>query len=255
MSKSPLKLLVILIFIFGSFVFLNKSLSLHFGQNSLAGIFGGLSLFKKTVSSITTVSKLTQQKMELERNNFELLSKIAELDNIRSENEVLRKILRIREINNYKLSLGNIYTWSSGADGYTVLLNKGSSAGVSEGDIVISGEQILIGVVSEVQKNFSKILTVTDPDFKATAKVLGLNTVGIVNGALSDGLYFDLITQNDPIKDGDIVVTSGNDIFPNSLVIGQVRKVEFRENQVFKKVFIEPAAADIILSKVIILHK
>lgn len=236
-------------------MFLNKSFGFGFALNTASDIFGGLAIFRKTISSISTVSKLTQQKIELESKNFELLSKISELENIKSENEVLRKILRTPEINKYKLSLGSIYTWSFGPDGYVVLLNKGFEDGISEGDIVISDEQILIGRVSEVQRNFSKILVVTDANFKATAKVVGLNTVGIVNGASREGLRFELITQNDLIKDGDIVVTNGNDIFPDSLIIGRVRKVEFTESQVFKKVFIEPAAASIILSRVVILQR
>ena len=135
------------------------------------------------------------------------------------------------------------------------MLNKGGADGISEGDIIVSDDKVLIGTVLEVAKGFSKVLVITDPKFKVTARVLGSNTSGIANGDLINGMKFNLIIHDDQINEGDMVVSSGNDTFPASLMIGKVKNVSLGESQLFKEVQIEPAMKDIILGRVIVLKK
>jgi len=248
-----IKLLVILILIFGVFSYFNINIGYGLGGDSAAKIFGNLSVFKKTASTVASISKLTRENLNLEGENRKLLSRIAELENMELENIFLKKVLKIAKEKEYRFIIGGIYTWTLGPDGYSVLLNKGSTDGVSKDDVVITDEKILIGLISESNNNFSKILLVADPEFKATGKIIGSNTTGIIVGASRLGLRFNLIVQDDQIKEGDIVVTDGNDIFPDSLIIGRVKKVELSESQVFKNVLVEPEFNNIPIKKVIIL--
>ena len=111
----------------------------------------------------------------------------------------------------------------------------------------------MVGQVRQVFKNFSKILFIADPNFKINAKVAGSDTVGIARGALKDGLLFDLIVQGDQIKEGDLIVSSGNDLMPSALNIGTVSLVEVNETKIFKKVKIMPAVNKIKLGRVLII--
>ena len=242
-----------MLLVFTFFSYLNVVPGFSLGKNIMAKVFGNLSIVRKTIASINTTSNLTKDKIRLEEENLKLLSRIAELEYVQSENVFLKNIIKISDTNKSEFILGNIYTWTLGPNGYTVLLNKGSRSGVAEGDIAITGERVLVGVVSEVQNNFSKILPVTDPKFKATARIVGLDTSGIVTGALREGLHFELIIQEDQITEGDMVVTSGNDIFPDSLVIGKVNQIKSTEGQIFKEVILEPSMAKSILDSVLIL--
>ena len=262
MNKSPLKLLLILVFSLGLLIFINRQffdnkISFNFlpryGQESSAYIFKKLSIFKNIAASLGTISNLVNRNIELEKTNSDLLSKISKMEITNSETSFLKKAVGIKEDIKSDLKIGNIYAWSLGPNGYSVLLNKGEADSISIGDILISEEKVLIGTVEKVENNFSRILTVIDPGFRITAKVIGSDTIGIANGALNDGLSFNLIVQDDKIAEGDVVVSSGNDIFPDSLIIGKVSKVELTENQLFKKVLIEPAMKDIILGSVIII--
>ena len=261
MRRSPLKFLLVFILVAGIFVFINKNIgnkiSLgfvpHYGQGSAGYIFTRLSVFKKTLSSMGTVSALVRKNMDLERNNLDLLSRLAETETLRNENEFLRKALKLSDKIKRDILIGNVYGWGSTPGGYSVLLNKGKADGISPGNIIISEEKVLIGTVEKTENGFSRILAVSDPGFRITAKVLGSETAGIASGALNDGLSFDLIVQDDEIKEGDTIVSSGNDTFPDSLIIGKVGKIELTENQLFKKVLIEPAMRTIILGPVIIL--
>src|SRR3989344_2413080 len=239
-QRSPLKLLLTLIFIVSLVIFINKQFlenKLSFGPISLYGqepavyTFRKLSEFKNIFSSIGTVSGLINRNLKLEKRNSELVSNIAELEALRLENDFLRKSLNISLKSKPELEVGNIYTWSFGPNGYSVLLNKGSRDGISTGNIIISEDKVLIGTVEKTETNFSRVLAITDPRFKITARVLGSDTAGIVNGTLHNSLSFNLIIQDDKIKEGDTVVSSGNDSFPDSLVIGRVSKIEVAEDQ------------------------
>ena len=179
----------------------------------------------------------------------------ADLENLKSENAFLKKAFKISSDLGYDFEKASIYSWDLDSRGYNVLLNKGKADGISDGDIVISEDKVLIGTVYETADDFSRVLVITDPRFKVTARVLSSNTTGIANGALTQGMSFDLIIHNDEINEGDVVVSSGNDKFPPFLIIGKVDKVDIADNQLFKKVSIRPAMGDITLGSVVVLKK
>lgn len=191
----------------------------------------------------------------LKKENFGLLSRLADYNDLKNENEFLRKSLEIPSRFHGKISYANIYQFQIGLDGYDVLINKGADGGIFKGDIVITEEGVLVGRIEEAYENFSRVLVVSDTDFSVTAKVLNSETAGIARGALSQGLYFDLIIQSDPIKEGDVIVSSGMDLIPPALVVGTVSYVETNETDIFKKVKIKPAIGEVKIGRVLIIKK
>ena len=61
------------------------------------------------------------------------------------------------------------------------------------------------------------------------------------------------IVQTDEIKEGDTIVSSGNDLFPAGLIVGMVRHVQANETQLFKGVSVTPAIDEITLGKVLVI--
>ena len=184
MNRSPLKLLLSLILAVGVFVFLNKqffnnkisfSFLPRYGQEKAAYIFNKLSVFRKIVGSIRTNSALIDRNIKLEERNNELVALLSEIETLKKENEFLKKNLNISDKIGRELEFGSIYSWSLNPNGYSVLLNKGKKHGILPGNIVIANEKVLIGTVEKVEDNFSQILTINDPKFKITARILGSN--------------------------------------------------------------------------------
>jgi len=207
--------------------------------------FRGLVRFRNVVSENENLTK----------ENFGLLSQFANYEDLENENEFLRKVLDISPRFNNKIAYSNIYQFQLGLDGYDVLLNKGTGNGIAEGDIIITEEGVLVGRIEKAYENFSRALVVSDTDFSVTAKVLDSDTAGIARGVLAQGLYFDLIIQSDPIKEGDIVVSSGMDLVPPALIVGTVSHVETKDTDLFKKVKIKPAMGDVKIGRVLIIRK
>ncbi len=197
--------------------------------------------------------KLAEENEALKQKNNELANLTVLVDELENENKFLKKTLNFIPTINKDVAYGNVFNLSLTPAGYSLLLNKGADSGIVEGETVINEEGILIGQIQQVFKDFSKILFVADPNFKINARILGTDTAGIAKGSLKDGLKFDLIVQSDQIKEGDTVVSSGNDMFPSALIIGTVSHIESSETQIFKKVKIMPAVSKIKMGRVLIL--
>ena len=176
----------------------------------------------------------------------------AKIDNLENEIDFLRRAARVSQKFDYPVVYAGIFNLNLVPTGYNVLLNKGAQDGVSEGDVVVTAEGFLVGKIQKVMRNFSRVLFVSDSEFKITVKVMSSGTAGIARGALGGGMYLDFIVQEDEIKEEDVLISTGSDLFPPALIIGSVDYIETNTTQIFKKVRIRPAIKDTQLSRVLV---
>jgi rod shape-determining protein MreC len=130
---------------------------------------------------------------------------------------------------------------------HTIVLGAGAKDGVLLDDVVIS-DQGVVGRVSEVGNNYSKVLLVTDSGSAVSALVQGSRAAGIVRGQFGDTLVMDWILQTEDVKVGDVVITAGlaigNDLkslYPKGLILGKVVEVTRGENGTFQRAIVVPA--------------
>jgi len=129
----------------------------------------------------------------------------------------------------------------------TIVLGVGSESGVKVGHIVVS-DQGLVGRVSEVGANYSKVLLITDASSTLSALVEGSRATGIVRGQYGDALIMDWILQTENVKPGDVVVTAGlglgdelRSLYPKGLVVGKVLQIQNAEAAAYQRAIIAPA--------------
>ena len=130
---------------------------------------------------------------------------------------------------------------------HSMVLGIGSDEGVKVGHVVLS-DQGLVGRVSEVGTNYSKILLVTDSSSIVSALVQGSRATGIVRGQFGDSLIMDWLLQTEPVKEGDVVITAGlgigdelRSLYPKGLVIGTIAQVKTAEAAAYNRAIITPA--------------
>jgi rod shape-determining protein MreC len=128
-----------------------------------------------------------------------------------------------------------------------IVLGIGSDDGIKVGHIVLS-DQGLVGRVSEVGTNYSKVLLVTDSSSVVSALVQGSRATGIVRGQFGDSLIMDWLLQTEPVKDGDVVITAGlgignelRSLYPKGLVIGKIAQVQTAEAAAYNRAIVTPA--------------
>ena len=112
----------------------------------------------------------------------------------------------------------------------TLTIGKGSSAGLEVNDCVITETGTLVGVVSEVGLNWSKVSTLINTDIEIGGQVTRTYSAGILEGdftLMSQGkLKLSYLPDGAQLVAGDEVVTSGKgDVFPSGLVVGTVEAV------------------------------
>jgi rod shape-determining protein MreC len=129
----------------------------------------------------------------------------------------------------------------------TIVLGTGSDDGVRTGHVVLS-EQGLVGRVSEVGTNYSKVVLITDPSSTVSALVEGSRATGIVRGQYGDSLIMDWLLQSEKVKVGDVVVTAGlglgdelRSLYPKGLVIGKIVQLQNAEAAAYQRAIIAPA--------------
>lgn len=231
------------------------NVSVNFLERPSSIVFSKLSGLRLYISELSDIKRITQENLKLRKENTQLLSQLSGLSKLKDENEFLRQALKLPETIPRKFIQGNVFNVDFISSSHNILLNKGKESGVSIGDIIISDEGVLVGEVNNVFSDYSKAVVITDPSFKTTVEVINSKITAIARGGLDKGLYLDFISQEDPVKEGDLVITSGNDLIPAGLIIGKVSFVKVDDNSLFKKVRVHPLMKDINLSKILIIKK
>ena len=216
-------------------------------------IFARISSLSSFLSELSKIRNLTGENVSLREENIRLLSRIAFQLQLEEENRSLREALNLPVLSDFKIIDAGTFNVNFGPEGHRLLINKGLTDGIKQDSSVISSAGVLVGRVVEVFDSYSVVIAITDPNFKATIRILETNVSGIARGSLQEGVFIDFVSQGDEIKEGDTVITDGNDLFPAGLIIGKVSYVSMDDGNVFKKIQAKPMMNSVDISKVIIL--
>ena len=165
---------------------------------------------------------------ELSMENEQLKLELVNAEEALQENERLKTQLDARDT--YE-SLDPIYAKVIARDAgpwfKTFSLNRGSNHGVSVGMAVVNGDG-LIGRVTEVGLNYSKVITIIDTRSAVACLLQRTRDNGVMRGQISDSdssaeCYVYYLPNVNSISPGDVVVTSGQDsLYPKGIKIGTV---------------------------------
>jgi rod shape-determining protein MreC len=134
---------------------------------------------------------------------------------------------------------------------HTLFLNRGDHDRVRRNMAVITPDGI-VGKIVEVLPSTSEVLLINDKDSGAGALLADTRTHGVVKGSGDPDARLDYIVNDEPVRVGEIVLTSGEDrIFPKDLLIGSITVAN--PGNPFQVIHVRPAARLDRLEDVIIL--
>jgi len=233
-----------------AFVLFLFVLSLNFFRGQIKGFFYSFSLpiqevFLSANSNITNFfknpcpnKKLQEENEKLILQNQELFSEVGQLKEFQKENEVLRDALGLNLQKNFKLEMANII--SKDPNQNIVLINKGKKAGISPNMPVLTQGKSLLGRVIESYNDFSRVLLISDKTSSFDAKIQDSNALGVIKGQ-GNSLIFELIPQEEEIKEGQFIVTSSlGGIFPKGLLVGSIIEINRSDVKPYQKATIKP---------------
>lgn len=122
----------------------------------------------------------------------------------------------------------------------SITVDKGTKDGISDGMVAVVGAG-LVGAVVKTYPLASKVLLITDPTSTINAMVQRSRVLGIVTGTPKGVLSLIYVSQDEDVKEGDMVVTSGlGGGLPKGIPVGQVSKVSGSDMALFKEIAAEP---------------
>ncbi|HPO58966.1 MAG TPA: rod shape-determining protein MreC, partial [Anaerolineaceae bacterium] len=187
--------------------------ALRTAMDPVVGVQGWLSSRFMAVYEFLTVPRdvasLRQRNSELEAEVASLQTQIIQLEQQLREAEVLYSLLQFRQQN-----LQNQYVAARvlGRDTSPyvqyIFVDQGSDDGIRHGMPVVTQEG-LVGRVDAVTAKAARVQLITDPNMVVNVRLESLNTEAQLTGSLTGDIILDMVSQDVPLKTGELVLTSG----------------------------------------------
>ena len=194
----------------------------------------GLGNIKATVQDLSTLHEQNEQlRVEVEQ----LRAQNLEASEFAAENQ--RALLGYKETaKQFDLLAARVIgresaTWSS-----MIVINRGAADGLSE-DMAVVTELGLVGHLSEVGLNSSKVQLILDPRSSVGTLVQRPESrvAGIVEGDMNNPTMPRMVNipKDADVQVGDVIVTSGfGGVYPKGIVVGHVKEIRNDEGGLLK---------------------
>ena len=225
--------------------------SLELVRSALSGVLYPLQytidlpirLFYWADESLSTQQTLLEKNHEFEARHLENRVQLQKLDIIEKENERLRKLLGAIPKTTERLLISEIINVDLDPYKQLILLNKGSSSDVYQGQPIIDAQGVM-GQVVHVGPMSSTAMLITDASHAIPVQVnrTGLRAIAFGSGKI-DQLNLRHLPHNVDIKEGDLLITSGlGGVFPPNFPVAVITKIERPAGEPFATIEAKPHA-------------
>jgi rod shape-determining protein MreC len=192
------------------------------------------------LSNAGEIGDLREENNRLRLENEELRNQVGELQQNAEDIKGLREALDLTQGDtSVRYVAADIVHRDNNVFSDIVTINRGSADGIQTGMVVVSTKGTLMGKVTKVTSANSFVRLITDTQSTVSAEVQETGADGSVKGTPNRGLVLEL-AQGD-IQVGDTVVTAGlGGGYPRGLPIGRVSAVSGTNQDLYKKVTLEP---------------
>ena len=185
----------------------------------------------------------------LREENEELRQLVIQNESAVQRNVELTRLLEYVESPRFPSDFGFVSAFvtsqPSSAFEQAIVLPVGSDHGVERQAPVVTGEG-LVGLVTRVEPNLSRVTLLTDAASAVSAVVLRTGAAGIVeHGQTGDSLVLSRVSKADNVSVGDEIVTSGwrqgelASLYPPGIPIGRVTYASSLSTDLYQQVQIE----------------
>ncbi|WP_458121456.1 rod shape-determining protein MreC [Paenibacillus sp. Z6-24] len=205
---------------------------------------------------ISNLSELHEENQELKLIAAQYMMQQANYNQLVQDNKLLKKELKFTTNqlaqNQFDLHVANVTSVDNDEDTGTVVIDLGSKDGVRKDMPVISLDG-MVGIVSQTSNYHAtvKLLTTLDP-LDPNSKAIAATAVGKENQSFGMVESYDRATgmltmtqikEDDPLKKGDTIVSSGSGgLFPRGMIIGTVVSRQVGDFGLTNTATIDPSA-------------
>lgn len=206
--------------------------------------------------NISNLGELHEENQELKLTAAQYMMQQASYNRLVQENKMLQKELKFTTNqlaqNQFDLHVANVTSVDNDEDTGTIVVDLGSKDGVRKDMPVISLDG-MVGIVSQTSNYHAtvKLLTTLDP-LDPNSKAIAATAVGKENQSFGMVESYDKATgmltmtqikEDDPLKKGDTIVSSGSGgLFPKGMIIGKVVSRQVGDFGLTNTATIDPSA-------------
>ena len=181
------------------------------------------------ISAYNDGNELLMENEELKTEINELREQLADYNTATEQNAFYEKYLGIKEKNpDFIFTAATLISRDSDDPYSGFVINRGTLDGIHNYDPVIT-DAGLVGYIVEAGLTTAKVETILNPDLTIGALDNRTTDSGILSGSIQladDGLCrFYNLARSCTVAIGDYVVTSGEGIFPDGLLIGTIEEI------------------------------
>jgi len=202
-------IIVLLVFTFFTDIFIPK----HFLTASLTSVSNK---FSTDLSKENNSLKLENESLKAQLQKLQIFFPISKNS---QNNELSNKYISAKVFSTYPFNIKGALT-----------IDKGSNDKIKNSQVVLVGENILLGQISEVYNNSSVVKTIYDPNWQLPVKI-GEEKI---NGLFVGGNDPKITLLEKPVKVGDAIFVNSKD-FPEFLKLGEIKEIKQENSGMLKE--------------------
>lgn len=185
------------------------------------------SLLQQAGDFFVTQSSLLSENRELHRQLEKNAAQLVQWQSLLQENQQLRNLMALQQRSQFTGQFAEIVYAERDIFRRKVLINKGSTADIQAGQVVMDDKGI-VGQITRVYPWLSEVTLITEKDHAVPVQVQrsGLRSVAFGAGDTSQMALRYMPVSTD-IQNGDILETSGLDgVYPPGIPVAKVARIE-----------------------------
>ena len=193
--------------------------------------------------NIVIRQQLMEENQNFRENEQFFHEQVMQLSIVRQENERLRSLLSSPVRGEIKKMFAEILSVDSDPYSHQVLINRGATDGVYEGQPVLD-EKGIVGQILHVGVSSSRVILISDISHAIPVRIQrnGLRLIASGSGQI-DRLIHNFVPHSADVKEGDLLVTSGlGGKYPEGYPVSRVVLVRADESREFATIYSEPVA-------------
>tara|TARA_B110000459_G_scaffold203883_1_gene262453 strand:+ start:806 stop:1684 length:879 start_codon:yes stop_codon:yes gene_type:complete len=216
------------ILLFTSYMYPNINYSIKikiidYSSHIINSIYTPINTFNKSIANIHNIYNTYNINNEIIKENKSLKIISNKMQLLYAENQELKKLLNLPNEISYKFVTTKIISKSNASFIRSVILMSGKKDNISIKSPVVDNNNLL-GYISELGNNSSRVIALTDINTKIPAFVPNKNIKIIVSGNNSNFLEISNYLDLSSLKSGDKVFSSGDgNMYPSGLFIGTIK--------------------------------
>lgn len=194
--------------------------------------------FSESFQGFLEIGSLRARNVKLEVANSQLTAENSRLKDLEAENQALRVQLGVGKLPAKILQVARIIGFGTAGSRDSLLIDKGSADKLVVGDIAVV-KNIYVGTIVEETAHSAQIRLLQDPAVKIPA-VTEDGAIGIAVGEFGTEAHLTNVVQDDKLHAGDLVLSSGEALLPQGLILGRLSQIQKVNRELFQDARIDP---------------